>query len=717
MFTVRDAHVARMVGVCALVPSITGAFAPLGAQSAPVRVEARGVLRSATDSTPVVGAEIRDDHGVLLGRTDRVGAFTVRAETGATLAVRSIGFRRASVVASERITTNYLETLATTLATMVTTAGQRTMRASESPASVTVVDRRQLDAAAAIAVNQLLRTLPGLQELPSPPTRTSIAIRGLDGARVLVLVDGEPTVGALMDNRDIGRLSTVGVQRIEVTKGPSSVEFGSDALGGVINLVTAPPSAELTVDALVRRGELGRMESTVGVSQTIGSLGVRLDGGWRQVDRVTGFDAEGSTMDRVYDLRSDVRYRIGAQSQVRMNLQGARARQRWPVGGGYNGFVDSRSLQGLLEYERALLGGTIRARGFIQDFWYQYRQARAAIPIAGSADSLEQHEQLRRASLSYVRDAGRHRFDVGSQFSTRYIKSPGKVSGSSAEDNVAEVFARDAVRAGSWLVNAGLRATNSSLWGASVNPSVGALWETTPTWRLRGTLARGFRAPSFKEMRYTFLNASGGYTVVGNEGLQAESSTSGGLGVTYAPTSHMAIELEAYHNALSNLIDTRLQGRNPAGYLIYQNVNIASAVTRGIEGSMRYAYHQWDASVGYALLDTRDRESALPLSRRARHTARATVAQRWGLLAGLTSDASLRYSSRAPVIGENAAGALAVVEHQGAMLSLDAQSRVMLTNISELSVGVNNLLNQRPALFTPAFARQFFVGARLHWQP
>lgn len=686
------------------------------AQSASAQM-VRGVVRSRADSSVVVGAEIRNASDVLLGRTDITGTYIVRAVAGAPLSIRSLGFRRSTVAANATIHTNYLESLATTLSTMVTTAGQRTMRASESAASMVVLDRRQIDAAAAIAANQLLRTIPGLQENPSPPSQTSIAIRGLDAARVLVLVDGEPTAGALIDNRDIGRLSTVAVQRIEVTKGPSSVEFGSDALGGVINLVTAPPATELTVDALVRRGALGRMESTVGVSQTIGALGFRIDGGWRQVDRVTGYDAEGSTLDRVYDLRSDFRYRLSEQSQLRANVQGARERQRWPVGGGYNGFVDNRSAQGLLEYERALAGGTIRARGFVQDFWYQYRQARAAIPIAGSADSLEQHEQLRRGLVSYVRDAGRHRVDVGTQVSSRFIKSPGKVSGNTAQDDVAEFFARDAVRVGAWMVNAGLRATNSSLWGAAVNPSFGAVWEASPEWRLRGTVARGFRAPSFKEMRYTFLNASGGYTVVGNQDLKAESSWSNGFGVTYAPAAGLAIELEGYHNALSNLIDTRLQGRNPAGYLLYQNVNVASAMTRGLEGSLRYAHDAWNATAGYALLDTRDRESSLPLSRRSRHTARATLAKHWGLFSGLTTDASVRYSSRAPVIGEDEAGDLAIVEHQGAMFSLDAQSRVRITRVSELSFGVNNLLNQQPALFTPAFARQVFVGARLHWQP
>lgn len=691
---------------------------PLGAQSG---TAVSGRVLSAKDSTPIVGAEVRAAHGAahgaVLARTNTRGEFALSPSANSSVTIRALGFRSDSGVTLRGAATLYLTPLATTLTSVVTTAGQRTIRAAEATSSVSIVEREQIDAAAAIAVNQVLRNLPGLQEIPSPPSQTSIAIRGLDAERVLILVDGEPASGALIDNRDIGRLSTVAVKRVEVTKGPSSVEFGSDALGGVINVVTAAPSEQLTFDGVFRSGALGRMESNVGVSETIGAFGFRVDGGWRQVDRVTGYDAEGSALNRVYDVRADSRYRLAEHSSLRVNAQGTRERQRWPVGGGFNGFVDNRSLQGLAEYTRDVGGGALKLRGFAQDYFYQYRQARGDIPIAGSADSLEQRERLRRALLSYARSFGAHQVDVGAQFSHRFIRSPGKVERDSAQDDVIEVFARDAMRFKSVLTTLGVRSTNSSLWGASVNPSVGAAWESASRWRVRGSVARGFRAPSFKEMRYTFLNASGGYTVVGNANLKPESSWSTSGALTFAPAASTTIELEGFRNALENLIDTRLSGTNPAGYLRYQNVNVASAITQGIEASVRSNIALVETTVGYTYLDTRDNENNLPLSRRSKHTARATFARQWRLLAGLTTDASVRYQSKAPVVGSNAAGSPAIITHQGEFLSVDGQLRVSLTHGSELSVGVNNLLNKQPTMFTPAYARQVFMGLSLHWQP
>ena len=169
-------------------------------------------------------------------------------------AIRALGFAELRTVVQSSTPVVRLVALATVLPVFTTTMGQRVIRASESPRSVTVIGREEIDAVAAVSANQLLRQLPGLQELPAPPSKTSISIRGFDDSRVLVLIDGEPVPGALIESRDIGRLSTIATERIEVTKGPSSVEFGSDALGGVINIVQAAPTPRLTFDALAREG-------------------------------------------------------------------------------------------------------------------------------------------------------------------------------------------------------------------------------------------------------------------------------------------------------------------------------------------------------------------------------------------------------------------------------------------------------------------------------
>ncbi len=712
---------------------LTVAASPVWVVAQTTGAAVSGMVIGDEDGAPVLSAELRLGTNGPRTRSNERGVFRFAARTAGspavdTLIVRALGFREQRIVLSGGAAltgalTVRLVALPTLLPVLTTTVGQRVIRASDSPRSVTVVTKEQLDAVAAVSANQLLRQLPGMQELPSPPSKTSISIRGFDDSRVLVLVDGEPIAGGLIESRDIGRLSTVAVERIEVTKGPSSVEFGSDALGGVINIVQAAPTKSFTVDGTARQGGLGRRESTVGLSNTVGRLGFRVNGGWRQSDRVTGYNAAGSTFNRVYDVRTDARYQLNDNWTLRLDVQGSQERQRFPVDASFNGFIDNRGVQGFAEATGTALGGNVRVRAFQQRFEYQYRQSRELLPIRGSADSLEQQERQGRYLASYTRVFGRHTIDAGLQRSHRTLVAPDKVDGDSAREDITEVFLRNSFVMGPVLITAGARHTNSTLWGATTNPSVGLAWQVNPQLRLRSNVARGFRAPGFKEIRFTFTNPAGGYTLEGNPTLRPESSVSSSAGATWAPNTVLSFDVEGYTNTVQDLIDWRYQGDNVAGFQIYRNVNVARARMQGIEAGVRIAHGNTDISLGYDFLRARNLNNGQPLTRRATHTARVQAARSWSVMQGLSTDMSVRYTGNAPLVGIPAGAPITgpfstesgVIGTQGALLSVDGQFRLAISDLTELSAGVNNLLAQRPALWTPAFDRQFYAGFRVRY--
>lgn len=679
--------------------AVTAAAMALCAVAANAQSHMSGKVIAKPDSSPVVGAEVISPAGSHV-RTNIDGHFTINLAKGDSLYVRALGYRPSWFAWGSNVM--QLEALPTTLETVITTAGQRSMSSNESAASVTVIDRNALDATASVSANQMLRQVPGLQELSSPPSKTGIAIRGLDAARVLVLVDGEPVIGSLIETRDIGRLSTLATERIEVTKGPSSVEFGSDALGGVINLVTAAPTQNFHGELTTRLGEFGRREANGEVSDTRGRLGYRASLGWRQVDAVTAIGAEGTSLDRVYDLRTDLRYALSANTQWRTDVQLSRQRQRWPVGGGYNGFIDNHAAQALSELQSSLLGGLARVRLFAQYSDYEFRQSQFLTPIAGSADSLEQTERMARMLLAFTRPVGAHLFDAGAQASFRAIVAPQKIENDSADDRVFEFFARDRWTHGRVLLTGGARMTDGSLWGNAVTPTVGGTYQVTETWRLRANFARGFRAPSFKEIRYTFANPAAGYVIEGNPDLEPETSSNVDVGASWAPATRVTFDVAGYTTRVKNLIDTRFTSLNSGGYQVFKNLNVARARLDGVEAGARFAFATVEITAGYNYLRARDLETGRILDRRAKHTARLGASRSWAH--NIVSDISAHYTGAAP-LGD---------EKQGAMLSLDGQLRAPVMSRLDVSVGVTNALDRRPVNWSPAVRRQIYVGLKAH---
>jgi outer membrane receptor protein involved in Fe transport len=111
----------------------------------------------------------------------------------------------------------------------------------DSPQALSFVSSQQLRESAPVVLGDVLSTIPGVESNKDSPWEQRPSIRGLTGQRVLVLVDGSPMNSVRGNGPHPSLLDPTQVERIEVVRGPSSVAYGSDALGGVINIITREP--------------------------------------------------------------------------------------------------------------------------------------------------------------------------------------------------------------------------------------------------------------------------------------------------------------------------------------------------------------------------------------------------------------------------------------------------------------------------------------------
>ncbi|MXX68100.1 MAG: TonB-dependent receptor [Gemmatimonadales bacterium] len=592
---------------------------------------------------------------------------------------------------------------------IVVTASSLPRLRSQIAVPMETVEAEEIDAAGVASADGLLAELPGVQVTAGTPVGSNLMIRGIGGARVLVLLDGQPTAGALLENRDLSRMSLAGVERVEIVKGPLSSLYGSDALGGVVNVITQLPASGFQVDARAVSGGAGRREAEATASGG-GRLRYRVTGGWRQEDRIPGLaDGGPSAFARVWDFRSRFQFKASDAWDLLATATYLRERQRWPVGGAFSGFNDNAGFSGSVEARRPLGAGTWSGSLFLQEYEHLFRSARGDAPIADGGDDT-QWERLAKGAVGYSAVLGGHSVDVGLEVASRAIRSPDKLVEERAADQQFALFAQDAWRLGGTVVSGGARLTWNDRWGSNLSPTVGVTRRAGEHVHLRAAVARGFRAPSFKELAWNFVNVGGGYVLQGFPDLDPERSWNISGGVEWQPASTLRMEVEAFSNRIRNLIEPGFVGNAESGLLVFSPRNVADAITRGFEFSLRAVLDRAEFTAGYAYLDAYAVDSGLPLDRRAAHSARARAAWTAEALSGLRLDATAHLTGAAPIIGTGPDGSDARIGTQERFVAIDLQISVDFGRRLKLVAGVDNLFDTRPAGWQGAIERKLRMG-------
>lgn len=155
---------------------------------------------------------------------------------------------------------------------LVITAARAEQARKDVTVATEVIGREEIEASGARTMDELLRAAPGIEVTPTFGG-SGVRMQGLDPKHVLVLVDGRPVDGRVDGTVDLARLRVSDIERVEVVKGPSSALYGSDALGGVINIVTRSSDAPWQADGAARYGTW----RTADASAVVGGGG----GDWR----------------------------------------------------------------------------------------------------------------------------------------------------------------------------------------------------------------------------------------------------------------------------------------------------------------------------------------------------------------------------------------------------------------------------------------------------
>lgn len=584
---------------------------------------------------------------------------------------------------------------------MVVTATRTEQPLSDLVADVSIVDRETIEASGATGVADVLARLPGIEisRNGGVGNATSLFVRGAETRFTAVYIDGVRVDSQSTGGAQWEQIPLAQIERIEVLRGPAAAVYGSDAIGGVIQLFTRKGEGAAAPYVGVGLGSQGTRKLEAGISGAIGadkaldySLGLAHA-------RSDGFDAKTSgahNPDRDGYRSTSGHARLGYQVNASHKLDATLLASR--MNSAYDGFthkpaspVDDRN------HSRLRTAGLNWAAQWTQAYSTRVSVTDAATRYETTPSPYRTETNLRGYLWQNDYRLGAHRFSAALERREDHLNNPAldawstTLNRSRSQDALALGYGYNA---GGHTVQINVRHDDDSEFGGKGTGSLAYGYALTPQWRATASVGTAFRAPTLYQR----------FSEYGVATLRPETSHNAELGLRYAQ-GRSSFSATVYRNRLSNLI--LFSGAGPCASTFGCYANVARAQYEGLTlaASHHWAGVQWHGSID--LQNPRDLANGKQLARRAkRHATFGADAQ----LAGWTLGAELQASGRR---FDNAANTNVLGGY--ALVNLYASTR--LARDYTLLARIDNLGDKAYELArtyaTPG--RTFYVG--LKWAP
>ncbi|MBB2971446.1 TonB-dependent receptor [Mesorhizobium sp. RMAD-H1] len=605
------------------------------------------------------------------------------------------------------------------------TSGERFLK--DAPASVTVITGEELRERPVQDLAQAVEGTPGVQLTGIGLGRRGISIRGMLPEQTLVLVDGmrvSNSASAIAhSDYELGWVPSEAIERIEVVRGPMSSLYGSEALGGVVNIITRQATDKWrgsvsTFGSLTEHGRGGdgyNVSGYAGGPIVPGILGLNIWGQYRGREELTSpQDARLSSMGDESAFTGNATLTWTPDAQQRIDLSyGAGYEERWrnTQGAGrfptfYRSNDDIRRQRISLSHEGDWDWGTSRVRVYSSMLERENERSDGA-PASGPQKFTDTVGDA-HASFSPIEN---HKVTVGGEIRRERLDDPTVNDSGRAEQTHFAAFIQDEIRLGDqWEFVAGSRFDHHEAFGWHASPRAYLLYHVNEALTFKGGVGAGFKAPTLKQLspEYEAIAGGGRFTIVGNPDLEPETNLSFEAGFEYQQGIWSARAM-AFQNDVDNLIQAvcviRCTGA-PGAIWSYENVD--EARIRGVEigGGVELP---WDMRLdaNYTWLDPIDRTTGERLPDRSRHAANATL--NWEPVEKLKTSLRVNYIGSQKTT--TASGS------QPAYTLVSVYGDYALNGHASLQLGVENIGDVRLADESDDYAfadegRRYFVGLK-----
>ena len=526
----------------------------------------------------------------------------------------------------------------TTLSDIVVTGQYHPQSAENSVYSVRSIDNETIQNQGAIKLSDVLSKELNIRLSPDMATgETGISIQGMKGSNVKILVDGIPLVGRNGNGSgaDISQINLNTIERIEIVEGPMAVNYGANALGGVINLITKSGSREKfqlgasvqaeTIDDKIGVND-GKYVGNINGSYWINNnLSISSNIG---ATRFNGYQGEETGREMQWNPKTQY---LG---DIKFGYAGENIKIYYKFDYLYEDIYDAGSVatgQTIAFDEKFVTNRfihQIQASGAIYDgnlysliFSYSDNNRnknrfikdlvtgeKTDVVSAGAQDTTQYQAFVMRGTYSAVEVSPWIDFEVGYDINLENTSGGRLVEGSQSIQDYALYSSAELKFYNKLKIRPGIRWAYNSKFDSPLVPSINVKFSPAAKIDLRAAYGRGYRAPGLRELYMEFVDAT--HRIFGNDQLVPETSHHVDAAFVYKiqkPNLTINSEISGFYNDITNLIDFAYS-ETDAGYAKYTNIGEFKSI--GFNIKERLAWKNIEGGVGFGYTGRYDNPAA-----------------------------------------------------------------------------------------------------------
>lgn len=527
---------------------------------------------------------------------------------------------------------------------------------SNSPVAIEVIEGEVINMITKGTLAQALDFIPGVVITRSVKDGYNVQMQGFSSKHVLILIDGQPLISPTGSSADLDQISADNIAQIEVIKGAASVMYGSNAMGGVINIITNKEADEF-VSATYEAGSFLDNALSGDSGDSLSHL-VKVSAGKEafdlfhkfnvQVIKNAGFDYDeesvsqnAADLDKVfinYGTAKQFAHVNAAFKYQYFEENKKRATGRIP---GQSGFIYYQSDVDQHQFDLNLVNAI--------DNWKLNTRYITHEEVSGQSNSLRNTEiglvELDGLKTWQFGDVTPNNSDSsGSELVTGFATSYETLDQIKPASNSIEIDdkSRDNVSAYAqynWIkqnyqILVGVRGQDDSDFGFESAARISGmldLGDHDAAVKIRGGFGQGYRVPDLKERFYVFDHSNLGYKVLGDENLTPEKSDTYNLSLDYRTEvldnlGSYSLSIATHYSETEDLISTVVDPTHPEAkdLIISRYTNIESAKIQGFDISNELTFDNWLMQLSYSYVDSEDQDG-LRLEDRPRHQIKANL--------------------------------------------------------------------------------------------